>query len=113
MNVIIFTIIIVIGLIGIGSLMKLIESHKLKRAQDFEQNGIVIDATVTKVTSTYDKDIRQRRYITYVKFIGNDNNEHESRLLNVPVLSSDFQTGEKLKVSFLPGEYDLCFFISK
>lgn len=113
MGVIIFTIIIVIILIGSGPLMKFIERHKLKFVQNIEQNGIETEAIVTKVTSTYDSDIRQRRYITYVKFIGDDNNEREGRLLNVPLLSSDFQSEEKLRVSFLPGEYDLVFFISK
>ncbi len=112
MSVIIFTIIIIIILIASIPLMKRIERHKFNYALNVLQNGMEVDATVTKITSTYDKDVRQRRYIMYAKFVGEDGNEHEARILNVSCLSP-MNSGSVIKVKYLPREYDLCFFISK
>ena len=88
----------------------LLVRHSLKFEQNLEQNGIEVDAVVTKVTDTYDRDTELRRYTTYVKFIGDDNNEHEGMLVNV---SMSFPYGRKMRVRYLPGEYDLCLFMSQ
>mgnify|MGYP004557736477 CR=1 FL=1 len=84
--------------------------HSLKVEQNIEQNGIEVDAVVTRVIDTYDRDIHLRRYKTFVKFVGDDNKEHEGRLINV---SMSFPYGRKMRVRFLPGEYDCCLFMSQ
>ena len=80
--------------------MKFIEHHKLKSLHKIEQNGIEAEAIVTKITSYYDRDMNHKTYITHVKFIGDDNNEHEGRLLNVSTLSLDLQN-IKMKLRFV------------
>lgn len=55
-----------------------------------------VDAVATKVTDTYDIDTHLRRYTTYVKFIGDDNNEHEGMLINFSI----WLKNEKMNIKY-------------
>ena len=99
---------IILAMIILGIIIISIILFMLKREKNIEKNGIEVDAVVTKVTDSYDNDSRIRIYTSYVKYIGDDNNEHESKIINI---STNYSYGKKLKVKFLPGKYKYCIVV--
>lgn len=79
----------------------------LKKEKQIYQEGIEVDSVVNKVEHYYyDHDLRYR---CYVKYIGDDNLEHNA-LLNV---RSNLPIGRKVRIKFLPGKYDEAVFVSQ
>lgn len=101
---------IILAMSVLGIIIFILIHINLKQEKNIEEHGIEVDAVVTKVTDNYDPDTSVRTYITFVKFMGDDNNEHEARLINV---SKSFPYGRKMKIKFLPGNYKYCLFISQ
>ena len=93
---------IVLPMIILGLLIKSILFLQLKIEQNIENNGIEVNAIVTKVTKA------NRIYTSYVTYIGDDNIEHEARIIN---LSKNYPYGEKLRIKFLPGKYRYCIVV--
>ena len=93
---------IIISMIVLGAIIKIITLLQLKKEKDIETNGIEVDAIVTKVTKG------NRIYISYVTYIGDDNNKHEARIINI---SRNYPYGEKLRIKFLPGKYRYCIVV--
>lgn len=71
--------------------------------------GIEIDSIVCRVEEKWDIDSHKRYYNAYVKYIGDDNLEHEA-LLNV---RNNFPYGRKVKIKYLPTKYDYAIFLSQ
>ena len=101
---------IVLTMSVLGIIIFILIHIRLKQEKNIEEHGIEVDAIVTKVTDNYDTDTHIRTYNTFVKFMGDDNNEHEAILINV---SNRFSYGRKMKIKFLPGKYKHCLFISQ
>lgn len=104
------TILVILTMFVLAIIIFIIIHIRRKQEKNIEEHGIEVDAVVTKVIENYDPDIPKRTYNTFVKFIGDDNNEHEAILINV---SSSFPYGGKIKIKFLPGKYKHCLFISQ
>lgn len=81
----------------------------LKKEKEINENGIESDSTVCKIEIRYKHNIQRFHYSPYVKYIGDDGNEHEARL-NV---SSNFPYGKKIRIKYLPGKYDYVIFVSQ
>lgn len=67
--------------------------------------GIEVDAVVTNVVRwkiTEGTRKGKTDYTTSVKYVGDDNQEHEATLQ----CKAHFSKGEKLKVLYLPGKYN-------
>lgn len=101
---------IILAMFALGIIIISLIHIQLKQERNIEEYGIEVDAVVTKVTDNYDTDTHISTYNTFVKFIGDDNNEHEAILINV---SNSFPYGRKMKIKFLPGKYKHCLFISQ
>jgi len=80
----------------------------VKKEKEIYKNGIETDSYVVKVDQRKDHD-HITRYHCYVKYLGDDNMEHEA-LLNA---SLDAPIGRKVKIKFLSGKYDYVVFISQ
>ena len=84
----------------------------IRREIKIRKHGIEVEAVATKVVSDRITDGPRRGrfdYTPYVKYIGDDNQEHEA-WLNCNV---SFSVGEKLDVKYLPGKYDYVVLIVK
>lgn len=83
-------------------------TYAVKKEKEIYKNGIEADSVVVKVEQHKDND-HITRYHCYVKYLGDDNMEHEA-LLNV---SLDVPIGRKVKIKFLSGKYDHVVFVSQ
>ena len=85
----------------------------IKTAVDAEnkirEEGLFEDAVVHHVDSKLSDNPSGHSYNAYVSYIGNDGLEHIG-LLNV---RSNFPTGRRMKIQYLPGKYDSVVFISQ
>ena len=73
------------------------------------KEGIKVDSTVCRVIEDWDPNDHRRYYRSFVKYIGNDNLEHEALIsarCNLPY-------GRKVKIKYLPPKYDYAIFISQ
>lgn len=71
--------------------------------------GIEANSVVSKIERNYDTNNHRYYYLAYVKYIGDDNIEHEA-LLNV---KTNFPYGRKIKIKYLPPKYDYVVFVSQ
>ncbi len=79
-----------------------------KKEQNIYNIGIEVDSVVAKCEHYFDRD-HDSRYRCYVKYIGNDNIEHEG-LLNV---RTNLPIGRKVRVKYLPEKYEEVVFVSQ
>lgn len=98
-------IVLIIVSIAIILFMIIIINIALKREKEIEVKGIETDAIVSKV----EYDVEYQRYTAYVKYIGDDEKEHEA-IINV---ATNFPYGRKIRIKFLPGKYSYVIFVSQ
>lgn len=91
-----------------GALAAVLITAAVKRENNMRTNGIETDSVVVDGEMYYDSDNRSR-YNCYVKFVGDDNEEHIARL-NV---ASDLPIDRKVRIKYLPGKYDYVAFVSQ
>ena len=79
-----------------------------KKEQNIYTTGIEVESVVAKCEHYFDRD-HDSRYRCYVKYVGNDNLEHEG-LLNV---RTNLPIGRTVRVKYLPGKYEEVVFVSQ
>lgn len=91
-------------------LVSVLVKTALKNEKNIYQNGIETDSVVSRVDYRLNGNRGSgRHYYCYVTFTGNDGLEHEA-LLN---LSSNLPIGRKVKIKYLPPQYDKAVFVSQ
>ena len=80
----------------------------IKREQAIYNDGLQADSIVSR-HERYSNGDGKIRFRCYVKYTGNDGREHEG-LLNV---RSDLPIGRKVKIMYIPGNYDEVVFVSQ
>jgi hypothetical protein len=79
-----------------------------RRYENIQQNGICVDAVVVANESrTKSSDIRYNT--TVVRFVGNDGLYHDCDLW----YSSSLPIGRRLKIQYIPGQYNKVLFVSQ
>lgn len=81
----------------------------LKREKEIYENGLEADGVVSRVESRMARIRNGLEYFPYIRYVGDDGQEHEG-LLNVSV---QFKIGRKMRIKYLPGRYDEVRFISQ
>lgn len=81
----------------------------IKHEKKIYNEGIEANSVVSKIERNYDTNNHRYYYLAYVKYIGDDNIEHEA-LLNV---KTNFPYGRKIKIKYLPPKYDYAVFVSQ
>ena len=84
--------------------------YAINKEKKIMTEGIEVDSIISRIEETYNEyNDFKRSYRAYVKYVGNDNMEHEA-LLNV---SNNFPYGRKIRIKYLPPEYDFAIFVSQ
>lgn len=78
-----------------------------KKEDEVYSKGIEVDSTVSRSESYL--QYGNHKYRTFVKFIGDDDVEHEGRI-NV---ATNLPAGRKVRIRYLPGQYDEVVFVSQ
>lgn len=101
-------ILIVVFVIVIIAVIVIAINVAMKKEKQIYQEGIEVDSVVSRSESYFDRD-HDMRYRCFVKYVGDDNLEHEA-ILNV---HTNLPVGRKVKIRFLPGKYDEAVFVSQ
>lgn len=80
----------------------------MKKEKQIYQEGTEVDSVVTRSESYFDSK-HNVRYRSFVKYVDDNNLEHEA-ILNV---RTDLPIGRKVRIRFLPGKYDQVVFVSQ
>ena len=101
-------ILLVVFIIIIIAIIAIAINAAIKKEKQVYQEGIEVDSVVTRSESYFETD-HDLRYRSFVKYVGDDNLEHEA-ILNV---RTNLPIGRKIIIRFLPGKYDEVVFISQ
>lgn len=101
-------ILLVVFIIVIIAVIAIAISAAIKKEKQIYQEGIEVDSVVSRSESYFNRD-HDVRYRSFVKYVGNDNLEHEA-ILNV---RTDLPVGRKVRIKYLPGKYDEAVFVSQ
>ena len=104
-------VILMIGFtVGFLILTGILIRYATKKEKQIYEKGIEVDSVVSRIESRMrSHHSTGHTYHCYVKFTGNDGNEHEA-LLN---LCSNLPIGRKVKIKYLPPKYDQAVFVSQ
>ena len=77
----------------------------LKKAKRIEQEGMIAEATVSKIVEHWDADTASSSYTTYVKYMDVSGEIVESPMALTS--RNTFSEGDKVQIRYIPGVRDL------
>ena len=61
--------------------------------------GVETEGTVSRIDENYDEDTGNTTYYYYVKYLDENNNEHEALIHN----PKNLKAGDRIRIKYLPG----------
>ena len=80
-------------------------SKALRKARKIDGEGVETDAEVSRIEGHWDVDTASSTYTTYVRYTDDRGRTRESPM--ALTCSVKYEKGEKLRIRFLPGDYEM------